>query len=107
MRLEHVQWSGPKPPKETDARRTLEAEGFDVVCWSDPPGRAYAPHVHERDESLWSGARFQKRIRILVATFGALHHEPCVRALRRPLLLMQPHFVAEVLTEECGDLGRE
>jgi len=53
MRLEHVQWSGPKPPKEPDARRTLEAEGFDVVCWSDPPGRAYAPHVHERDESLW------------------------------------------------------
>ncbi len=53
MRLEHVQWSGPKPPKEPDARRTLEAEGFDVVCWSDPPGRVYAPHVHERDESLW------------------------------------------------------
>ncbi len=53
MRLEHIRWTAPKAPKQDDARRTLEAEGFEVVCWSDPPGRAYAPHAHERDESLW------------------------------------------------------
>ena len=53
MRLEHIPWTAPKPPKQEEARRALEAEGFDVVCWSDPPGRVYAAHAHERDESLW------------------------------------------------------
>jgi quercetin dioxygenase-like cupin family protein len=53
MQLEHIRSTVPKPPKQDDARRTLEAEGFEVVCWSDPPGRTYAPHAHERDESLW------------------------------------------------------
>ncbi len=53
MRLEHIRWTGSKPPKQDDARRRLEDEGFEVVCWSDAPGRAYAPHAHERDESLW------------------------------------------------------
>ncbi len=53
MRLELISWAGSKPPKQDEARRALEAEGFEIVCWNDPPGRFYAPHAHERDESLW------------------------------------------------------
>jgi quercetin dioxygenase-like cupin family protein len=53
MQLQHIRWAGTKPPKQDDAKRLLEAEGFEVVCWSDAPGRNYAPHSHERDESLW------------------------------------------------------
>jgi quercetin dioxygenase-like cupin family protein len=53
MQLEHIPWSGKKPPKQEEAKRVLEAEGFDVVCWNDPAGRVYAAHHHERDESLW------------------------------------------------------
>ena len=53
MRLQHIPWNGAKPPTLEDARRILENEGFEVVCWSDPPGREYTPHHHERDESLW------------------------------------------------------
>jgi len=53
MRLEHIRWSAAKPPKLEEARRRLEAEGFEVVVWSDAPGRTYTPHRHERDESLW------------------------------------------------------
>lgn len=53
MRLEHIRWSDAKPPTQDDARRCLEEEGFAVVCWSDPPNRAYTPHAHAHDESLW------------------------------------------------------
>lgn len=53
MELAHVRSPDAKPPKEAQARRRLEDEGFEVVCWSDPPGCVYTSHAHERDESLW------------------------------------------------------
>lgn len=53
MRLQHIPWNGTKAPTLEDARRVLLDEGFEVVTWSDAPGREYAPHSHERDESLW------------------------------------------------------
>ena len=53
MRLEHIAWTDGKPPKQDDARRRLEDDGFEVVCWNDPPGRTYSPHAHENDECLW------------------------------------------------------
>ena len=53
MRLEHIAWTDGKPPKQEDARRRLEDDGFEVVCWSDPSGRTYSPHAHEKDECLW------------------------------------------------------
>jgi quercetin dioxygenase-like cupin family protein len=53
MRVEHIRWTGAKPPKLEEARRHLQDEGFEVVYWNDPPGREYTPHTHERDECLW------------------------------------------------------
>ena len=52
-RLELIPWSGAGAPVEADLRRRLAADGFDVVAWSDPPHRTYAPHSHDHDESLW------------------------------------------------------
>lgn len=46
-------WMGQDPPIESELRRRLAAEGFDVMTWSDPPHRAHAPHRHQHDESLW------------------------------------------------------
>jgi len=53
MRLAVVAWSGAGPPDEAALRRRLEAEGFDVFAWRDPPGARYAAHHHEHDESIW------------------------------------------------------
>lgn len=52
-RLELIPWSPTKAPVESDLRRQLVADGFDVVSWSDPAHRTYAPHSHDHDESLW------------------------------------------------------
>jgi quercetin dioxygenase-like cupin family protein len=53
MRLERIPWPGPGAPEESSLRRRLEDEGFDVWRWTDGPGASYAPHSHDRDESLW------------------------------------------------------
>ncbi len=53
MRLERIAWSESTPPREDELRRRLRADGFDVMTWSDAPGRPYAPHSHDHDESLW------------------------------------------------------
>ena len=53
MRLERIPWDGDRPPGENALRRRLEAEGWQVVAWSDPCDRRYAPHAHDCDESLW------------------------------------------------------
>jgi quercetin dioxygenase-like cupin family protein len=36
----------------------MEAEGYSVFQWSDPPGRVYGAHAHAEDQSHWiiSGA---------------------------------------------------
>jgi quercetin dioxygenase-like cupin family protein len=53
MRLERIAWSGGDAPQESALRAQLESEGYDVLTWSDPAGRTYAPHAHDHDESLW------------------------------------------------------
>lgn len=53
MRLERIAWTGAGAPTEASLRRTLEAEGFRVLGWTDAPGARYAPHSHDHDESLW------------------------------------------------------
>lgn len=52
-RLERIPWTDPQAPTETDLQRRLVARGFSVMRWTDPPGRTYAPHAHDHDESLW------------------------------------------------------
>ncbi len=52
-RLELIPWAGPGNPVAAELRSRLEADGFDVVSWSDPAHRTYAPHSHDHDESLW------------------------------------------------------
>lgn len=46
-------WTGDSPPSALDLRQTMEAEGFDVFQWSDPPGATYSRHVHTEDQSHW------------------------------------------------------
>jgi quercetin dioxygenase-like cupin family protein len=53
MKLECIPWNDARPPTEAELRRRLGADGFDVMVWSDSPGRAYTPHLHDHDESLW------------------------------------------------------
>jgi quercetin dioxygenase-like cupin family protein len=53
MELQHIRWNGDPAPGEAALRRTLEAEGFEVVRWRDPCDRVYDPHSHPHDESLW------------------------------------------------------
>lgn len=48
--------TGANPLGRVDAaalRRQLEADGFAVWSWSDPPGCDYPPHTHDHDECLW------------------------------------------------------
>ncbi len=52
-RLALIPWSQSNRPVESDLRRRLAADGFDVMIWSDPAHRTYAPHSHDHDESLW------------------------------------------------------
>ncbi|MCC6765806.1 MAG: cupin domain-containing protein [Deltaproteobacteria bacterium] len=53
MRLERIAWGDGDPPRESALRARLAADGFEVVAWSDPPGRIYTPHRHAHHESLW------------------------------------------------------
>lgn len=46
-------WSGPGAPEARELRRRMEADGYGVFEWSDPPGRTYAPHSHGDDQSHW------------------------------------------------------
>ncbi|MEA2627119.1 MAG: hypothetical protein QOD06_3164 [Candidatus Binatota bacterium] len=52
-RIEVIPWAEDDPPTEEVLRRRLEDEGYNVFYWQDAPGADYAPHSHERDESLW------------------------------------------------------
>ena len=40
-------------PDAAALRRRLEAEGYGVYSWSDPPGAEYPPHTHATDQSHW------------------------------------------------------
>ncbi len=53
MELERIPWREEARPEEQSLRRRLEAEGYAVFAWTDPPGARYEPHAHERDESIW------------------------------------------------------
>lgn len=53
MKLERIGWRGPEEPTEAGLRTMLEAEGFEVLAWSDTAGQTYTPHAHDHDESLW------------------------------------------------------
>ena len=46
-------WDRPDLPDAGELTRRLETEGYDVFQWSDPPGRFYAPHAHDDDQSHW------------------------------------------------------
>jgi quercetin dioxygenase-like cupin family protein len=53
MRLQACPARADQPLDEDAFRRQLTEEGFRVVRWSDAAGAIYAPHAHQRDESLW------------------------------------------------------
>jgi len=53
MRLERIAWTDAAAPDEATLRARLAADGFEAWSWTDTPGATYAPHSHERDESLW------------------------------------------------------
>jgi len=53
MQLEHIAWTRPTPPTQSELQRILEADGFRVFAWTDAPGATYEPHHHEHDESIW------------------------------------------------------
>jgi quercetin dioxygenase-like cupin family protein len=67
MQLERIPWTAPRPVDADGLRRQLEAEGFEVWSWSDPPGADYQAHTHDHDESLWVVAG--------EITFGAAQRE--------------------------------
>ena len=46
-------WSDKEAPNARELRRRLEAEGYSVFKWSDPPGTVYRPHEHAEDQSHW------------------------------------------------------
>jgi quercetin dioxygenase-like cupin family protein len=46
-------WSEDRVPDARELRRRMEAEGYGVFEWSDPPGHTYAPHAHGDDQSHW------------------------------------------------------
>jgi quercetin dioxygenase-like cupin family protein len=46
-------WSEDGTPDAGELRRRLRADGYDAFEWSDPPGRTYAPHAHDDDQSHW------------------------------------------------------
>ncbi len=48
-----IPWAEAAPPAEATLRARLEREGFSVFAWTDAPGARYAPHAHDRDESIW------------------------------------------------------
>src|SRR5579884_1228086 len=48
-----IPWAETAPPVEATLRARLEREGFSVFAWTDAPGARYAPHAHDRDESIW------------------------------------------------------
>lgn len=48
-----VLWKEKKDPQVEELKHWLEAEGFSVMRWSDPPGASYEPHSHGHDESIW------------------------------------------------------
>lgn len=51
-------WKEAEKPNADVLRRRMEAEGYNVFEWSDPPGTIYGPHSHGEDQSHWivSGA---------------------------------------------------
>ncbi len=53
MKLEVLRWQGEAAPLEAQLRSMLEAEGYEVLSWSDAPGATYAPHDHQHHESIW------------------------------------------------------
>jgi quercetin dioxygenase-like cupin family protein len=53
MKLEVINWTDQDRPREAALRKQLEADGFDVISWHDPPGADYTPHTHDHDESMW------------------------------------------------------
>lgn len=53
MQLERIAWPGAGAPDEAALTRQLEADGFDVMRWTDAAGADYQPHSHDHDESLW------------------------------------------------------
>ena len=46
-------WEETVVPEARELRARMEAEGFGVFQWSDPPGRVYPPHAHADDQSHW------------------------------------------------------
>jgi len=46
-------WTEHGSPDERVLTRRLEAEGYDVFRWSDPPGMRYSAHAHGEDQSHW------------------------------------------------------
>ncbi len=51
--LERIPWTGEGEPVRHQLEETLLEEGYDPFAWVDEPGRRYAPHAHEHDESIW------------------------------------------------------
>lgn len=58
MGIRVERWSGTEAPDALSLRRRMEAEGYSVFQWSDPPCRVYGAHAHLEDQShcIISGA---------------------------------------------------
>lgn len=52
MKLRVVRWEGAGAPTGEALRERLRAARYSAVEWSDPPGRAYEAHAHDRDEVI-------------------------------------------------------
>jgi quercetin dioxygenase-like cupin family protein len=92
MRLARIPWAEGGTPSADVLRGRLGDEGFEVFEWVDAPGADYAPHAHDRDESLWvvDGE----------ITFGVAGAEYCLGPGDR---LMLPH--GTVHTARAGASG--
>lgn len=52
MKFRVVRWEGGAAPTAEALRERLKAARCSAAAWTDPPGRAYAPHAHEHDEVI-------------------------------------------------------
>src|SRR3954465_8062343 len=53
MKLERIAAPAGVAADGAALTRRLEADGFDVLAWTDAPSTTYTPHAHGHDESLW------------------------------------------------------
>jgi quercetin dioxygenase-like cupin family protein len=53
MSIQVERWTEDGAPQADNLTQRLQAEGYNVFQWSDPPGTSYGPHAHPEDQSHW------------------------------------------------------